>query len=199
MLTNLREAFRERTRAGACQIACTDAEFFIHDPAPPAGKGTQARPCGVHPVAQHPVYDLQVLNPDRRLIHVIQTDGCLYLSGDNDRCDCVLLLPDVLACFVEFKKPESDHEKHADGEDRFTRANRCFDQLAATIKDFVTRGVINSQTRILAYACVGRTRQRPAGAYQGMNEEFRRRFVELRLNVRLVVLNEIRLPAHAPG
>ena len=196
MLNNLREAFRERRRAGACQQVLTDEEFWVHDPPPPA-----ADPCGAHPTPPHPVYDLQVRNPDQRPVHLILTDKCLYLDVNNPetdpgRCDCVLLLPDERAYFVAFKKPRAEREVMSQGDDRYRRAAECVGQLEQTIKEFARHGIITSQTPVLAHACVGHTRQRPypGASYSELSESFRLRFAGLKLRVKLIVLNTIEIP-----
>jgi hypothetical protein len=200
MLANLREAFRERTRGGACQHALTEAEFWVHDP--PRREGMAAEPCKWHPTPLHPVYDLQVINPNGRLLYLILTDKCLYLDvndpeNEPSRCDCAVLLPEERAYFVEFKRPQPGREVMGGGDDRYLRATECLDQLESTIKEFARHGIITPTTIVLAHACVGHTRQRPyPGAnYQEMAESFRRRFEGLNLKIKLIPQNQLEVPA----
>lgn len=181
MLNPLREAFRDQMRGNACQEAITAIEFFVQDP-----PGTA--PCFHYPPPMRKRFDLQVVNESGRLVHLIKIDGCLYLSGEGRRCDCLLLTTEQ-TCFVEFK--EADSDLTSTGNVRYARAADCVEQLEHTIKDFVSRDIIPPNAVVTAYACVGRTAQRPyPGAdFLALSAAFGNRFEGLPIRVRLKVEN----------
>lgn len=181
MLTALREAFRDQMRGNACQDALTQNEFFVQDPPSPSPD-----PCFHYLPPARSRFDLQVVNESGRLVHLIKVDKCLYTVADKRRCDCLLLTTDQ-ACFVEFKAPDSDTTSA--GNLRYALAADCVEQLELTIKEFITRGVIPANAFVLAYACVGRSRQYP---YPGadlleLRVSFSNRFLGLPVRVRLLV------------
>lgn len=185
MLNPLRESFRDQMRGNACQEAITAVEFFVQDP-----PGTD--PCFHYLPPMRNRFDLQVLNESGRLIHLIKVDGCLYLSGEGRRCDCALLTTEQ-TYFVEFKRAEQDIT--SSGNLRYARAADCVEQLELTIKDFVSRAIIPAGALVLAYACVGRTSQRPyPGAdFLALSAAFNNRFEGIPIRVRLLVENVINI------
>jgi hypothetical protein len=187
MLNPLRESFRDQMRGNACQEAITAVEFFVQDPPPPS-----TAPCFHYLPPARNRFDLQVLNASGRLVHLIQVDRCLYTVAEGRRCDCALLTTEQ-AYFVEFKAADSDVT--SSGHLRYARAADCVEQLELTIKDFVSRNIIPAGALVLAYACVGRTSQRPyPGAdFLALSAAFNNRFEGIPIRVRLLVENVINI------
>ena len=183
MLNPLRESFRDQMRGNACQEAITAVEFFVQDPPQPS-----TEPCFHYLPPMRNRFDLQVLNTSARLVHLIKIDRCLYTAEEGRRCDCLLLTTEQ-ACFVEFKAANSDVTSA--GNLRYARAADCVAQLELTIKDFYKRGIISPRALVLAYACVGRTAQRPyPGAdFLALSASFNNRFEGIPIRVRLLVEN----------
>ncbi|WP_157887120.1 hypothetical protein [Hymenobacter sp. PAMC 26628] len=183
MLNPLRESFRDQTRGNACQEAITAVEFFIQDPPPPS-----TAPCFHYLPPARNRFDLQVRNASGRLVHLIQIDRCLYSAAEGRRCDCLLLTTEQ-AYFVEFKAAERDIT--TSGNLRYARAADCVEQLEHTIKDFISRDIIPPGALVMAYACVGRTSQRPyPGAdFLALSASFNNRFEGIPVRVRLIVEN----------
>ena len=183
MLNPLRESFRDQMRGNACQEAITAIEFFVQDP-----PGTA--PCFHYLPPVRNRFDLQVVNESSRLVHLIQVDGCLYLSAEGRRCDCALLTTEQIY-FIEFKK--AAHDITSSGNLRYARAADCVEQLELTIKDFISRSIIPPGALVLAYACVGRTSQRPyPGAdFLALSASFNNRFEGIPVRVRLLIENVI--------
>lgn len=181
MLAPLREAFRDQMRGNACQDALTYPEFFVQDPPAPSKE-----PCFHYLPPARSRFDLRVVNESGRLVYLIKIDKCLYGEADDRRCDCLLLTTDQ-ACFVEFKAPDSDSTSA--GNLRYALAADCMEQLATTIRDFFTRGIIAPNSLITAYACVGRTPQYPyPGAdFLKLRVAFSNRLEGLPIRVRLLV------------
>ena len=153
MINGVREAFRDLMRGNACQDALTHPEFFIQDPPSPS-----EAPCFHYMAPVRSRFDLQVVNRNGRLVHLVKIDKCLYASGDSARCDCALITNEQ-AYFVEFKM--TDTEATTAGNERYARASDCMRQLEASIKVFVELGAIPPGSLVSAYACVGRTQQAP--------------------------------------
>jgi hypothetical protein len=185
MLNPLRESFRDQVRGNACQEAITAVEFFVQDPPQPS-----TDPCFHYLPPVRNRFDLQVFNESGRLVHLIQIDRCLYSTAEGKRCDCLLLTTEQV-CFIEFKAADSDLTSA--GNLRYARAADCVEQLEHTIKDFISRAIIPPNTLVLAYACVGRTAQRPyPGAdFLALSASFNNRFAGLPIRVRLVVENTL--------
>lgn len=185
MLNPLRESFRDQMRGSACQEAITAIEFFVQDPPQPSSE-----PCFHYLPPARNRFDLQVLNASGRLVHLIKIDRCLYAAHEGRRCDCLLLTTEQ-TCFVEFKAADSDITSA--GHLRYARAADCVEQLEHTIKDFFNRGIIAPGALVMAYACVGRTSQRPyPGAdFLALSASFNNRFEGVPVRVRLLVENKL--------
>ncbi|UOR05253.1 hypothetical protein MUN82_20260 [Hymenobacter aerilatus] len=82
---------------------------------------------------------------------MLAIDKCLYTSADAERCDCVLIIADQLH-FIEFKTSETT---------RHANPGTCLDQLAASIRDFFDREIIQANETVYAYASVGFSKQIP--------------------------------------
>lgn len=191
MLNPLRESFRDQMRGNACQEAITAVEFFVQDPPGIAS-------CFHYLPPMRRRFDLQVVNESGRLVHLIQVDGCLYLSAEGRRCDCLLLTTEQV-CFVEFKAADSDVT--SGGNLRYARAADCVEQLEQTIKDFFHRGIISPGSLVTAYACVGRTSQRPyPGAdFLALSASFNNRFEGIPIRVRLLIENVLTIHRSTSG
>ena len=185
MMNPLRESFRDQMRGSACQEAITAIEFFVQDPPQPS-----TDPCFHYLPPARNRFDLQVMNVAGRLVHLIKIDRCLYSVAEGRRCDCLLLTTEQ-AYFVEFKA--ADHDLTTSGNLRYARAADCVEQLEHSIKDFFGRGIIPPNALVMAYACVGRTSQRPyPGAdFLALSASFNNRFEGIPIRVRLLVENTI--------
>lgn len=159
MIDRLRTAFGLAADA-PCLQACGHPEFHIHDPHPVReGKG----PCCVLTTGPRAKSDLHVRNASSRTLHFVAIDQCLYTDADPTKCDCALLDGEV-SYFVEFKT--SEHARDPTIPIANANPGDCLDQLAASIRDFYDRGIIEAGQPVIACASVGFPRNRPqSGAH----------------------------------
>lgn len=146
MIRRITTAFQQQLQQQPCLEQHSHVSSFVHDPPPPP-----AKPCVVLTDARRAKSDLHVLNPERRQIHFLAIDKCLYGDGDSERCDCALIINQQLH-FIEFKTSVAD---------RNTGPGECIRQLAASICEFYDREIIEPGETVFAYACVGFTREIP--------------------------------------
>lgn len=161
MVERVRTALASQLAAKAiCLQECAHAEFHIHDPHPTReGKG----PCCILTDGPAAKSDLHVRNTSQRQLHFVAIDQCIYTDADPTKCDCALLDSEV-AYFVEFKTSEHGIDP------TITVANAnpgdCTDQLAASIRDFYDRGILQAGQHVTACASVGFPRHKPqSGAH----------------------------------
>lgn len=161
MVDRVRAAFAPQLAAKEiCLQACAHAEFHIHDPHPVReGKG----PCQLLLAGAKAKSDMHVRNSSLRPLHFVAIDQCLYSDADPSKCDCALL-DNEAAYFVEFKTSEHGNDPAIS----VANANPgdCLDQLAASIRDFYDRGILQTGQPVTACASVGFPRHRPqSGAH----------------------------------
>ena len=149
MIARVQTAFAARLGAKAtCLQAHTHPAFHVHDPDlahEPKG------PCHVVTTGLLAKSDLLVRNPAQRTVHLVAIDQCLYTDANPSKCDCALVCGDIIY-FVEFKT--STGITHSNPGD-------CLTQLAASIRDFYDRNIIQPGQTVFAYASVGFPRNRP--------------------------------------
>lgn len=146
MIRRISTAFQQQFRHQMCLKPHKHPDFFVHDPPPPPHV-----PCVVLTDERKAKSDLHVINTQKREVHFLAIDKCLYNSGDGERCDCALIINQQLH-FIEFKTSVAD---------RNVGAGECIRQLAATICEFYDREIIEPGETVFAYACVGFTREIP--------------------------------------
>ena len=149
MIARVQTAFAAQLGAkAACLQAHTHTSFHVHDPDPahePTG------PSYVVTTGLLVKSDLLVRNPAQRTVHLVAIDQCLYTNANPSKCDCALVSGDIIY-FVEFKT--STGVTHSNPGD-------CLVQLAASIRDFYDRAIIQPGQTVFAYASVGFPRNRP--------------------------------------
>ncbi|RTQ49538.1 hypothetical protein EJV47_11975 [Hymenobacter gummosus] len=186
MLREFRLSFQQQMRGGGCVASNTEAEFFVHDPPAPSPD-----PCYMYSGTLQSVFDLRVVNARNREIHLIAVDKCLYpYGGEETRCDCALVAQDRLY-LVEFKKPEL--EQSADGKQRHANASDCLRQLAASLKDFYERGIVERGSLVIAHACVGYTHPTPYNGanYRTLTAAFDLHTADIPVQIKLIVDNKM--------
>lgn len=149
MIDRVRTSFASQLSATAnCLQAHTHPTFHVHDPDPaqePKG------PSYVVTTGLRAKSDLLVRNPAQRVVHLVAIDQCLYTDTDPSKCDCALVSGDVIY-FVEFKTSSGVN---------YSSPGDCLVQLAASIRDFYDRAIIQPGQTVFAYASVGFPRHRP--------------------------------------
>ena len=178
--------FREALQVGECISSHAEAEFFVHDPPAPS-----KAPCFSYTEEMQSVFDLRVVNPRQREIHLLRVDKCFYPHGGRDtRCDCALLAEQQLY-LIEFKKPEL--EQANDGKQRHANAGDCLPQLAASLKDFYDRGIIPYGAMVIAHVCVGYTHPSPYNGadYRKLKASFDVRTADIPVRIKLMVDNKM--------
>ncbi|RZK16198.1 MAG: hypothetical protein EOO56_20485 [Hymenobacter sp.] len=145
------------------------------------GKG----PCCLLTTGPRAKSDLRVRNDSQRQLHFVAIDQCLYTDADPTKCDCALLDSEV-AYFVEFKTSEHGNDPAI----VVANANPgdCTDQLAASIRDFYDRGIIQAGQLVVACASVGFPRHKPqSGAH------FQEQLASLQRKIQLDTPRSVRL------
>lgn len=161
MINRVRSEFAPQLSAKAtCLQECPLSEFHIHDPHP-VHEG--AGPCYISTTGLIAKSDLHVRNATQQAVHFIAIDHCIYDDSNPSKCDCALISGDKIY-FVEFKTSENKLDA------AISKANvnpgDCIDQLAASIRDFYDREIIQPRQTVYAYASVGYPRHRPqSGAH----------------------------------
>jgi len=150
MIERITAAYPPKEQA-ACIIALSQPVFHVSDPLP-----TERPPGSTEPVKRLPcTYRLGPAGEDRELtvhnqngkpVHLVAIDCCLFDSGDPSRCDCALVKEEVIQ-FIEFK--------HGNFRRRTERIKDCIPQLAKSINDFYSKGILPARHTVLAIACVG--------------------------------------------
>ena len=156
MIRRITTAFQRELQQQACLVPHNHPNTFVHDPPPPP-----ASPCMLLTDVRRAKSDLHVLNPEQRQIHFLAIDKCLYDDGDDERCDCALIINQQLH-FIEFKTSQAD---------RNTGPGECIRQLAASICDFYDRQIIEPGETVFAYACVGFTREIPYNGARRLEQQ----------------------------
>lgn len=161
MIERVRASFAAQLSATAhCLQELTHSEFHVHDPhAEREGSG----PCYVVTTGLLAKADLHVRNAERRAVHFIAIDHCLYDNSNPSKCDCAMVSGDKIY-FVEFKN--SENQVDAAIPKANTNPGDCLNQLAASIRDFYDRRIIAPGQTVYAYTSVGYPRHRPqSGAH----------------------------------
>lgn len=159
MIRRLEQAFAAQlAHPDTCLQAHAHPDFHVHDPPPPREKGTGRAPCCVLTTGRRNEADLYVRNPNRRTVHLVVIDHCLYDDSHPSKCDCALVSDDKVY-FVEFKTQEIS--AGATAPNSYPNPGDCLPQLAASIRDFYDRGIIEPQQTVHAYASVGYPRKGP--------------------------------------
>ncbi len=156
MITRIQRTFATQLAAKAeCLQAHTHATFHVHDPhLETEGPG----PCCVLTTGPKSKSDLLVRNHNQEPVYLLAIDHCIYNDSNPSKCDCALVSGDIIY-FVEFKTSEN----HLDATQTKTNTNPgdCLPQLAASIRDFYDRAIIEPGQTVHAYASVGFPRHRP--------------------------------------
>ena len=161
MIERVRTSFAAQLSATAsCLQELTHLKFHVHDP---HAEREGAGPCCIVTTGMISKADLHVRNTARRVVHFIAIDHCLYDNSNPSKCDCALVSGNKIY-FIEFKN--SENQADATIPKANTNPGDCLNQLAASIRDFYDRGIINPGQAVYAYASVGYPRHRPqSGAH----------------------------------
>lgn len=161
MIERVRSEFAPQLSAkAACLQESSLAEFHVHDPHP-IHEGPE--PCYISTTGLVAKSDLHVCNSSQQVVHFIAIDHCIYDDSNPSRCDCALISGDKIY-FVEFKT--SENKLDATIPKANVNPGDCIDQLAASIRDFYDREIIQPRQTVYAYASVGYPRNRPqSGAH----------------------------------
>ena len=156
MIDRVRTSFAAQLSATAtCLQEHSHPEFHVHDPhADREGAGA----CCVATTGMVAKADLHVRNTERRTVHFIAIDHCLYGDSNPSKCDCALVSGEKIY-FIEFKNSENQLDSTIPKAN--TNPGDCLNQLAASIRDFYDRDIIQSGQTVFAYASVGYPRSRP--------------------------------------
>ena len=114
-------------------------------------------------------FHFKVLNPNKREIHFLAIDHCLFSDENNlKKCDCAVF-DERTFCFIEIK----DSFLHS-------QRQRAKEQLISTIDEFKSKMNFEKK-RIEAYLRVGETNPRPAAKATDIQEiiKFEKRNVVL--------------------
>jgi len=161
MINRLLSSFTQQlSQRPICLQELTQGEFHIHDPHP-AQEGSG--PCQIVLTGQIAKSDLHVRNRLLRSIQFLAIDQCIYDNSNPSKCDCALINGDKIY-FIEFKT--SEHHIDIDLHKANANPGDCLNQLAASIRDFYDRNIIQPHQTVYAYASVGYPRNRPqSGAH----------------------------------
>lgn len=141
----------------ACIVALSHAIFHVCDPPlaerlPGSTEPLKRLPCTYRVGPTREDRELTVHNKSDQPIHLVAIDSCLFDSNDPSRCDCALVKEEIIQ-FVEFK--------HGNFRRRTERVRDCISQLAKSINDFYSKGILPARHTVLAIACVGFTEEFP--------------------------------------
>ena len=161
MIDRVRAAFVTQLSAkGSCLQEHTHPEFHIHDPHQ-IKEGSN--PCYIVTTGLIGKADLYVRNPEQRSVVFLAIDQCIYDNSHPSKCDCALISGDKIY-FIEFKNSENKLDSAV--QKASTNPGECLKQLAASIRDFYDRNIIEPGQTVYAIASVGYPRHRPqSGAH----------------------------------
>jgi len=152
MIERIAAAYPPKDQA-VCITSLAHPVFHIYDPLSLAADEPAERlPCTYRLGSDKEDRELTVQNQTQQLVHLVAIDCCLFASGDPSRCDCALVQQETIH-FVEFK--------HGNYRRRTDRIKDCIPQLANSINDFYSQGIMPAQHTVLAIACVGFTEEFP--------------------------------------
>ena len=152
MIERIRAAYTPKEQS-VCITALTHPVFHVYDPLSEDNTGTAERlACTFRLGSEKEDRELTVRNTTAQPIHLVAIDCCLFASSDPSRCDCALVQNEIIH-FVEFK--------HGNYRRRTERIQACVKQLANSINDFYSTGIIPARHSVLAIACVGFTEEFP--------------------------------------
>jgi hypothetical protein len=152
MIARIQEAYPPKEQA-VCITALAHPVFHVYDPLSLDKTGAAARlPCSYRVGPEKQDQELTVQNSTQQTVHLVAIDCCLFASDDPSRCDCALVQGETIH-FVEFK--------HGNYRRRTERIQDCIRQLANSINDFYSMGILPPQHTVLAIACVGFTEEFP--------------------------------------
>ncbi|RZJ57256.1 MAG: hypothetical protein EOO55_03805 [Hymenobacter sp.] len=136
-----------------CITTLAHPVFHVYDPLSLDTDGAAKRlPCTFRLGPEREDQELTVRNNATHPIHLVAIDCCLLASSDPSRCDCALVQEETIH-FVEFK--------HGNYCRRTERIQDCIKQLANSINDFYSTGILPARHSVLAIACVGFTEEFP--------------------------------------
>ncbi|RZJ91516.1 MAG: hypothetical protein EOO60_07925 [Hymenobacter sp.] len=136
-----------------CVTSLAHPVFHVYDPLSLASDEHAARlPCTFRLGPEKEDRELTVQNTTAQPVHLVAIDCCLFASDDPSRCDCALVQEENIR-FIEFK-----HGKYTR---RTERIKDCIKQLANSINDFYSTGILPARHNVLAIACVGFTEEFP--------------------------------------
>lgn len=152
MIDRIVAAYPPKEQA-VCITALSHPVFHVYDPLSLDESGDAERlPSTFRLGPDKEDRELTVQNETGQLIHLMAIDCCLFASDDPSRCDCALVQAEIIH-FVEFK--------HGNYRRRTDRIKDCIPQLANSINDFYTNGILSARHAVLAIACVGFTEEFP--------------------------------------
>lgn len=152
MIERIVAAYPPKEQA-VCITALAHPVFHVYDPLSLDETGAATRlPCTFRVGTEKADMELTVQNSSGQPVHLVAIDCCLFASNEPSRCDCALVQEETIH-FVEFK--------HGNQRRRTDRIKDCIPQLASSINDFYTNGVLSARHAVLAIACVGFTEELP--------------------------------------
>lgn len=152
MIERIRAAYPPKEQTN-CITALAHPVFHVYDPLSADDTGAATRlPCTFRLGLEKEDRELTVRNTTAQPVHLVAIDCCLFASSDPSRCDCALVQNEIIH-FVEFK--------HGNFRRRTERIQECVRQLANSINDFYSTGIIPARHSVLAIACVGFTEEFP--------------------------------------
>lgn len=152
MIERIRTAYPPKEQA-VCITTLAHSVFHVHDPlSSDSGGAAERLPCTFRLGPEKEEWELTVQNNAAHPVHLVAIDCCLFTSNDPSRCDCALVQEEIIR-FVEFK--------HGNYRRRTERIQDCIRQLATTINDFYSTGILPARHTVPAIACVGFTEEFP--------------------------------------
>lgn len=152
MIERILAAYPPKEQA-VCITTLAHPVFHVHDPLSLDSSGAAERlPCTFRLGPEKYDQELTVRNDAAHPVHLVAIDCCLFASNDPSRCDCALVQAEDVR-FVEFK--------HGNYRRRTERIQDCIRQLANSINDFYSTGILPARHTVLAIACVGFTEEFP--------------------------------------
>ncbi|MGI4744070.1 MAG: hypothetical protein ACRYG7_53655 [Janthinobacterium lividum] len=152
MIERILAAYPPKEQA-VCITTLAHPLFHVYDPLSLDSTGAAERlPCTFRLGVEKGDRELMVQNNAAQPVHLVAIDCCLFASNDPSRCDCALVQEESIR-FVEFK--------HGNSRRRTERVQECIRQLANSINEFYSTGVLPARHIVLAIACVGFTEEFP--------------------------------------
>jgi len=152
MIERIRAAYPPKEQA-VCITTLAHPVFHVYDPLSLDSDGAAERlPSTFRLGPQKEDQELTVQNNAAYPVHLVAIDCCLFASSDPSRCDCALVQEETIR-FVEFK--------HGNHRRRTERIKDCIKQLADSINDFYSAGILPARHSVVAIACVGFTEEFP--------------------------------------